>query len=122
MKDEKSLEVFSSMPVGQAVFKNAVPSIVAMLMVLVYNLADTFFIGRTHDPYQVAAISLASQAFVIYSALGTVFGIGGTSVISRALGADRKEYVKKVSSFCMWGSVAILPILYLILFLSVYLS
>lgn len=107
MKDEKSLEAFSSMPVGQAVFKNAVPSIVAMLMVLIYNLADTFFIGRTHDPYQVAAISLASQAFVIYSALGTVFGIGGTSVISRALGADKKEYAKKVSSFCMWGSIAI---------------
>lgn len=107
MKDEKSLEVFSSMPVGQAVFKNAVPSIVAMLMVLVYNLADTFFIGRTHDPYQVAAISLASQAFVIYSALGTVFGIGGTSVISRVLGAGRIEYAKKVSSFCMWGSIAI---------------
>lgn len=107
MKNETSLEVFSNMPVEWAVLKNAVPSIIAMLMVLVYNLADTFFIGRTHDPYQVAAISLASQAFVIYSALGTVFGIGGTSVISRALGAGRKEYAKKVSSFCMWGSVAI---------------
>lgn len=107
MKNETSLEVFSNMPVERAVLKNAVPSIIAMLMVLVYNLADTFFIGRTHDPYQVAAISLASQAFVIYSALGTVFGIGGTSVISRALGAGRKEYAKKVSSFCMWGSIAI---------------
>lgn len=108
MKDDKEiLEVFSSTPVPKAVFQNAVPSILAMLMVLIYNLADIFFIGQTHDPIQMASISLASQVFVIYSALGTVFGIGGTSVISRVLGAGNHEYAKKVSSFCMWGSVAI---------------
>ncbi len=105
MQQEKSLEVFSTMPVGQAIFKNAVPSIAAMLMVLIYNLADSFFIGQTHDPYQLGAISLAAQVFVIYSAVGTIFGVGGTSVISRALGAGNHDYAKKVSSFCMWGSV-----------------
>ena len=105
MDKKDSLEVFNSMPVPQAVLKNAVPSIAAMLMVLIYNLADTFFIGQTHDPMQVASISLASQAFVICSALGTVFGMGGTSVISRSLGAGNHEYAKKVSSFCMWGSI-----------------
>lgn len=107
MNEKQSLEVFSTMPIPQAIFKNAVPSIVAMLMVLIYNLADTFFIGQTHDPMQVAAIALASQIFVFYSALGTVFGIGGTSVISRALGAGNNEYAKKVSSFCMWGSITV---------------
>ena len=107
MNEKDSLEVFSSMPIPQAVFKNAVPSIVAMLMVLVYNLADTFFIGQPHDPMQVSAITLASQAFVFYSALGTVFGVGGTSVISRALGADKKEHAKHVSAFCVWCSLGI---------------
>lgn len=107
MEEEKALKVFSTIPVPQAVFQNAIPSIAAMLMVLLYNLADTFFIGQTNDPMQVAAISLASQVFVIYSALGTVFGIGGTSVISRVLGAGNTSYAKKVSSFCMWGSVFI---------------
>lgn len=107
MNEEQSLEVFSTMPVPKAIIKNAVPSVVAMLMVLVYNLADTFFIGQTHDPMQVSAITLASQAFVFYSALGTVFGMGGTSVISRTLGSGDGEQAKKVSSFCMWSSLAI---------------
>lgn len=79
----------------------------AMLMVLVYNLADTFFIGQTHDALQVAAVSLATPVFLIFMAVGTVFGIGGTSAISRAMGEGRHEYTKKVSAFCMWGCIAV---------------
>lgn len=105
--EQKSLEVFESMPVPKAVFKNALPAMAAMLMVLVYNLADTFFIGQTHDALQVAAVSLATPVFLIFMAAGTVFGMGGTSVISRALGEGRKDYAKKVCSFCMWGCVIV---------------
>lgn len=105
--EQKSLEVFESMPVPKAVFKNALPAMAAMLMVLVYNLADTFFIGQTHDAFQVAAVSLATPVFLMFMAVGTVFGIGGTSVISRALGEGRKDYAKKVCSFCMWGCVVV---------------
>lgn len=79
----------------------------AMLMVLVYNLADTFFIGQTHDALQVAAVSLATPVFLIFMAVGTVFGIGGTSVISRALGEGKEDYAKKVCSFCMWSCILI---------------
>ncbi len=105
--EEKSLEVFEKLPVHKAVLKNALPATAAALMVLIYNLADTFFIGQTHDALQVAAVSLATPVFLIYTALGTVFGIGGTSVISRALGEGRKEYARKVCSFCMWGCVIV---------------
>ncbi len=105
--EQKSLEVFESIPVPKAVFKNALPAMAAMLMVLVYNLADTFFIGQTHDALQVAAVSLATPVFLIFMAVGTVFGMGGTSVISRALGEGRKDYAKKVCSFCMWGCVIV---------------
>lgn len=105
--EQKSLEVFESMPVPKAVFKNALPAMAAMLMVLVYNLADTFFIGQTHDALQVAAVSLATPVFLIFMAVGTVFGMGGTSVISRALGEGRKDYARKVCSFCMWGCVIV---------------
>lgn len=107
MENNKSMEVFSKAPVSQAVFKNALPAMAAMLMVLVYNLADTFFIGQTHDALQVAAVSLATPVFLLFMAVGTVFGIGGTSVISRAIGEGRIEYAKKVSSFCMWGCVIV---------------
>ena len=51
-----------------------------MLMVLVYNLADTFFIGQTKDPLMVAAVSIATPAFIIFMAVGMLFGIGGTSM------------------------------------------
>lgn len=56
MKKEKSSDVFSNVPVPQTVIKNAIPAMVAMLMVLIYNFADTFFIGQTHNAYQVAAV------------------------------------------------------------------
>lgn len=65
------MEVFSKAPVPQAVFKNALPAMAAMLMVLVYNLADTFFIGQTHDAIQVAAVSLATPVFLMFIAVGT---------------------------------------------------
>lgn len=105
MNHQKSMEVFHSAPVSQAVFKNALPAMAAMLMVLVYNLADTFFIAQTNDALQVAAVSLATPVFLMFMSVGTIFGIGGTSVISRAMGEKREDYAKKVCSFCMWACV-----------------
>ena len=107
MEDNKSMEVFAKAPIRKAVLQNALPAMAAMLMVLIYNLADTFFIGQTHDDLQVAAVSLATPVFLLFMSVGTVFGIGGTSVISRALGEGRRDYAKKVCSFCMWSCVAV---------------
>jgi putative MATE family efflux protein len=107
MDNKQTIEMFHSMPVSKAVLKNTIPAMIAMLMVLVYNLADTFFIGQTDDALQVAAVSLATPVFLMFMAIGTIFGVGGTSVISRALGEGRTEYAKKVCSFCMWGSVIV---------------
>ena len=102
-----SKELFEKSPVPQAVLKNAIPAMAAMLMVLIYNLADTFFIAQTHNDILVAAVSLATPVFLIFMAVGTIFGIGGTSVISRSLGQGREAYAKRVCSFCMWGCVAV---------------
>lgn len=107
MDNKKSMELFGYAPVSQVVLKNAIPAMAAMLMVLVYNLADTFFIGQTHDALQVAAVSLATPVFLIFMAVGTMFGIGGTSVISRAMGENKIKYAKKVCSFCMWGCLTV---------------
>lgn len=107
MKEDKTLAVFENAPIPCAVLQNALPAMAAMLMVLIYNLADTFFIGQTHDDLQVAAVSLATPVFLLFMAVGTVFGIGGTSVISRAMGQGRRDYAKKVCSFCMWGCVGV---------------
>lgn len=107
MENKQATEIFEKAPIPQAVLKNALPAMAAMLMVLIYNLADTFFIGRTNNDILVAALSLATPVFLIFMAVGTIFGMGGTSVISRALGQGRTEYAKKVCSFCMWSCVTV---------------
>lgn len=117
MENDKAKNIFENAPVPRAVLQNALPAMAAMIMVLIYNLADTFFIGQTHDALQVAAVSLATPVFLIFMSVGTVFGIGGTSVISRAMGEGRTDYAKKVCSFCMWSCVivgVILSVLFLL--------
>ena len=78
--------LFDTRHLYRSYFKMALPVVLGMVVTLVYNLADTFFIGQTHDDLQVAAVSLAAPVFLLFMSVGTVFGIGGTSVISRALG------------------------------------
>ena len=80
MKD-KTTNIFADAPIPKAVISNVVPSIISMLMVLVYNLADTFFIGQTKNAYMVAAVSVATPVFLLFMAVGMLFGIGGTSLI-----------------------------------------
>ena len=98
--NSRELDVFEHMPVPKAILQNAIPTIAGMIVVLVYNIADTFFVGQTNDPYQVAAVSLAMPVFLLFMATGNLIGIGGTSVISRALGQKNPEYANSVAAFC----------------------
>lgn len=106
MKDNTT-EIFQNAPVPKAVISNVIPSIVSMIMVLVYNLADTFFIGQTENAYMVAAVSVATPAFLLFMAVGMLFGIGGTSLISRMLGEGNSKKAKNASSFCFWTGLII---------------
>lgn len=101
----KGIENFEYTSIPKVVFKNALPAIISMLVVLLYNMADTFFVGQTGDEIQVAAVSLATPVFLIFMATGSLFGIGGTSSISRALGNKNNGYAANVSSFCFWMSI-----------------
>ena len=94
-------------PVPKAVATMAVPTMISMLVVVIYNMADTFFIGQTKDPLQVAAVSLATPVFMIFMALGHLFGIGGSSAISRALGERKKDRAWHISSFCCYGALGL---------------
>ncbi len=105
MDENNQIDIFRSERVSIAVLKNAIPAMIAMLMTLIYNIADTFFIGRTHNDLQIAAVSICTPIFLLFMSIGMIFGIGGVSVISRAIGEGRKEYVRKVSAFCTWVSV-----------------
>lgn len=107
MKHKKDLSIYENMPVGKAVISNAIPAMLSMIMVLIYNLADTLFIGMTHNDIMVAAVSLASPVFMIFMGVASIFGMGGTSAISRAFGAGKKERVKNISSFCFWSMIVV---------------
>jgi len=105
--EEKTTQIFRDAPVPKAVINNIVPSIISMIMVLVYNLADTFFIGQTKNAYMVAAVSVATPAFLFFMAVGMLFGIGGTSLISRLLGEGRENRARQTSAFCFWTGLTI---------------
>lgn len=104
---EKTIEIFENAPVPKAVISNIIPSIISMIMVLLYNLADTFFIGQTKDAYMVAAVSIVTPVFLIFMAVGMLFGIGGTSLISRMLGEGQTEKARNTSSFCFWTGLVL---------------
>lgn len=105
MKDNK--QVFESYSVPKAVATMAVPSMLGMLINVVYNLADTFFVGQTGDSNQVAAVSVSMPLFLMFIAVGNLFGVGGCAFISRSLGEGRQDRVKKISSFCIYTSILV---------------
>lgn len=98
-------ELFASAPVHKAIIMLAVPTVIAQLITVIYNMADTFFIGQLNDSDQVAAATLAMPAFMLMTALANLFGIGGASTISRCLGSGDKERARNVAAFCIWSSI-----------------
>ncbi len=105
MKD--NTEVFEKYKVPKAVATMALPSMLGMLINIVYNLADTFFVGQTGDSNQVAAVSVSMPLFLFFLAVGNLFGIGGCAFISRSLGEGRRDIVKKISSFCIYTAIIV---------------
>lgn len=95
-KDEK---IFRDYPIPKAVATMAIPTVIGQLIVLIYNLADTYFIGKTGDPCLVASSSLILPVFNLTGAFATIIGLGGGTLISRHLGVNRREDASKVSAF-----------------------
>ena len=104
MRDREAL--FSEVPVGRAVMRLALPTIVSQIILVIYNMADTFFIGRNGTDAMITAAAISMPAFMFLSAISNLFGIGAVGVISRAIGAGRPERAKKASSFAFWGCAA----------------
>ena len=104
---DKKIELFENYPVHKALMTLALPTILGMLVNVFYNMVDTFFVGKTGDPNQVAAVSLCMPIYLLLMAFGNIFGIGGGSYISRKLGAKDYESVKKISSFAFYASIIV---------------
>lgn len=99
--------VFSEYKIPRAVAALAVPSMMGMLINIVYNLADTFFVGQTNDANQVAAVSVSMPLFLLLLAVGNLFGVGGCAFVSRSLGEGNREKIKTISSFCIYGGIIV---------------
>ena len=100
-------ELMKSMPIPQSVAKMAIPSIISSLVTVVYNMADTFFVGQTGDPLQVAAVSLTNPIFILFMAFANMFGMGGSAAASIAMGENNKTRMKQVSSFITYASLGV---------------
>ena len=86
-------------------FQQALPITVSLLVTLVYNIADTFFISQTGSEQVVAGVSLCYPLYLMVMALGNVFAQGGSSLISRKLGKGDEDTVRRVSSFCFYIAI-----------------
>lgn len=98
-------ELFESMPVPKALATLAIPMIISQIVIMFYNLADTYFIGSTNDSYKIAAVSLNFALYLLVNAMGNLFGIGGGGLISRLLGRNRPEDAKRVCAFSIYATV-----------------
>lgn len=112
---KKDNELFSNAPVGRAVAKLAIPTVISQIVVILYSLADTFFVGQIGDPNQLAALSITFPIFTLLTAVANLFGIGANSVIARSLGRNDEGTAKKASAFGFWASLAVTAVLALIL-------
>ena len=100
-------EIFENMPVASALRVMVVPSVISQLIVLIYNMADTFYVGQTDNPYMVAATALILPVFNITLCLAGLAGIGGGALISRLLGGGQEEEASRVSAFSIWLGILI---------------
>ena len=102
---QKERELFEKAPVVKALATLAVPTIISQLITMIYNLADTFFIGTTNDDSKIAAASVSFVLVFAMACLSNLFGVGGGSLISRLLGEKRDSDAARVSSFSFYGSL-----------------
>jgi len=116
MRNDKT-ELFERTPVVKALLTMAIPTVVSQLITMIYNLADTFFIGMSEDPYKVAAASVVTILFFMLNSLANLFGVGGGSLLSRLLGEKREEDARRVGTFSVYGSIVVAAVYSLICFI-----
>ena len=96
---EQKTILFEQTPIPIAVAKLAVPTILSSLVMVLYNLADTYFVGMLNNPVQNAAVTLAAPVLLAFNAVNNLFGVGSSSMMSRSLGYRDYETVSRSSAF-----------------------
>ncbi len=97
--------LFESLPIPKAVARLAIPTVVSSLVMILYNLTDTFFVGMLNDPIETAAVTLVAPVILLFNAVNNLFGVGTGSMISRSLGQHDYENVKRTASFGFYSAL-----------------
>ena len=105
MEDQQKLVLFEQTPIPRAVMQLAVPTILSSLVMVLYNLADTYFVGMLNDPIENAAVTLAAPVLLAFNAVNNLFGVGSSSMMSRALGRRDYDTVYRSSAFGFYCAV-----------------
>lgn len=105
MGTDKTNALFEQASVPAAVAKLAVPTIVSSLVTVIYNMADTYFVGLLNDPVQTAAVTIAAPALLSFNAVNNLFGVGASSAMSRALGRGENTSVRQCAAFGYYCSL-----------------
>src|SRR5699024_478582 len=105
MQNQDKTYLFEEAPIPSTVARLAVPTILSSLVMVLYNLADTYFVGMLGDPIENAAVTLAAPVLLAFNAVNNLFGVGSSSMMSRALGRRDYEVVYKSSAFGFYCSI-----------------
>ncbi len=118
MKSNNNDDILQGSSIPLLIAKYAVPTVLSQIVTVIYNLADTYFVGHTNDPVQVAALTLSFPLFMSLVLVGNLFGIGANSYISRSLGKGKKEKAQKASTLAFWCALIFTAAWSVVLFLS----
>lgn len=105
MAELQKTELFETMPIPKAVATLAIPTVIGSMVMVLYNLADTYFVSILNDPVQSAAVTLAGPVLLAFNAVNNLFGSGCSSLMSRALGKKEYDTVRKTSAFGFYGAL-----------------
>ena len=105
MEKHDKTYLFESMPIPKAVAKLTLPIVIGSMVSILYNLADTFFVGMLNDPVQNAAVTLVYPVMLAFYAVNNLFGVGTSSIMSRSLGQGDYERVRSSSAFGFYGAL-----------------
>lgn len=107
MPQSKQQRLFETTPIFEAIMRLALPTVIGQIILVVYNMADTFFVGLTGSDVMITAVTVCMPAFMFLSAISNLFGVGGASVISRALGKQNPARARHTAAFCFWGCILV---------------
>lgn len=105
MTQAERIDVFENLPVKKAVMKQIMPAIASQVIMLIYNLADTYFVGLLDDPRETAGMTAVASSLVIITAISNLFGVGGASTMARFLGKHDTDSARSTSAVAVYGGL-----------------